>query len=446
MPLKIQNSNRAILLSMSFNYRLTYPLILAGVTLFTPPALSQVLIQAPPTNLSGPVFRPLSSGVPALATLKQSYRVPHFRLGGRYTPGDPEGYARGGIGGTTLESLGAEPLKLSYITLGTPRRNARGGITNAIIVSSYYSGDASYLYHYWAAGQKGNAFSKGAIIGPGKLIDTRKYYVVFLDALGLFGTSKPSDGLGPGFPQYSLMDMVQANYRLLKDHLGIDQVKLAMGPSMGAMQTYLWAAMHPGYVQGILPIGGTLNTHDDAVVHHLFQLMTAAIQSDPVWRETQGLYYHLPKSNHPNQGVEFGWSLIGTTGISLDAQYAEGWESRQKNSFSWSTVKNPEAESKLGSALRVKSRDYDANDLLYRNAALFAFDMQPFVKQIRAKSLILHVQNDQWLRVQNARQAANTIPGARLLTFEDPLAHYAIFKAPNQFKEEIRAFLQALGD
>lgn len=381
------------------------------------------------------------SGIPELGHLKQSYQVPDFRLGGRYLPGQPEAYANGGMGGITLESLGADPLKLSYIAMGTPQRNARGGITNAVIVSSYYSGDAAYLYHYWVTGQKGNGFAEGAIIGPGQLIDTNKYYVVFLDALGLWGSSKPSDGLGPRFPQYNVFDMVQANYRLLKDHLKIDQVQLAMGPSMGAMQSYLWAAMHPGYVKGILPIGGSSNTRDDAVVHHLFQLMTAAIQSDPVWRSTRGYYYDRPKTQHPNQGVEFGWSVIGTTGISLDMQYAQGWATKQKSSFDW---QSSAAHAEIGSALKVKSQDYDANDLLYRNQALFAFDMQPFFKQIQAKTLIIHIANDQWLRLPNAQWATAHIAGSQLLTFEDPLAHYAIFKAPNQFKNEIKSFLETL--
>ena len=73
-------------------------------------------------------------------------------------------------------------------------------------------------------------------MGPGELIDTDRYYVIFLDALGLWGAGKPSDGLGLRFPQYNIMDCVQANYRLLRDHLKVSRVKLATGASMGAIQ------------------------------------------------------------------------------------------------------------------------------------------------------------------------------------------------------------------
>lgn len=377
------------------------------------------------------------AGVNTLQDLKQYATLPHFRLGGTYTLGEAERYADGGEGGTPLEALGTKPLRVSYIATGTPRYNAQGGITNAVIINSYYSGDASFMYHYWYQGQAGNRFAEGAVVGPGALIDTQKYYVVFLDSVGLWGASKPSDGLGIKFPQYTVFDMVQANYRLLKDHLHIDQVVLAMGPSMGAIQSYVWPLLHPGYVKGILPIGGSVNTAQDPIVRPLYQLMTAAIQSDPVWRQTQGDYYHLPKSQHPNQGVEFGWSLLGLTGTSLDYQYAQGWDVKKKNTFSWS-------DADLGSDLKQRAADYDANDLLYRNQALFAFDIRPYMSRIQSKTLILHINNDQWLRPQNAQWAHQHLPGSQLLSFEDPLAHYAIFKAPHQFAPAIRAFLKDL--
>lgn len=377
------------------------------------------------------------SGIESLRDLKRSYRIPGFRLGGVYTPGQKDTYASGGVGGTTLESLGADPLKLSYIAVGTPQYNARGGITNAVIVNSYYSGDAALMYHYWYADQAGNAFAQGAVVGPGKLIDTQKYYVVFLDALGLWGASKPSEGLGQRFPKYTLFDMVQANYRLLRDHLKVDQVVLSIGPSMGGMQTYLWPLLHPGFVNGILPIGGSANTQSDPIVRDLFQLMTAAIESDPVWRQTRGAYYDRPKAEHPNQGVEFGWSIISHTGTGFDHQFNQGWEAKQKDTFVW-------GNSALGSNLKAKSRAYDANDLLYRNQALFTFDIRPYLSRIKVPTLILHVQNDQWLRVQNAQFAHQQIAGSRLLTFSDPLAHYAIFKAPQQFTAEIASFLKGL--
>lgn len=74
------------------------------------------------------------SAVPAFDSLKQTVAVPNFRLGGRYDLDNPASYDQGGAGGTTLESLGAGPLKVSYIAVGTPRRDAQGRITNAVVI------------------------------------------------------------------------------------------------------------------------------------------------------------------------------------------------------------------------------------------------------------------------------------------------------------------------
>jgi homoserine acetyltransferase len=221
--------------------------------------------------------------------LKQYYEIPNFRLGGRYEFADPQKWEFGGEGGTTLESLSAGKLRTAYIAVGTPRRNTAGEITNAVVISSYYSGDSTDMYEQWV---KGTALSGGVpIIGPGRPIDTDRYYVVMVDPLGTWGASKPSDGLGTKFPQYSYYDMVQANYRMLRDHLKVANVALAAGVSMGGTQTYVWGVMHPEYVQALMPIGGTTQSDaEDPVGNWTFQLMTAAIESDPVWQATKGVY------------------------------------------------------------------------------------------------------------------------------------------------------------
>ncbi|MEW6113299.1 MAG: hypothetical protein AB1664_14305 [Thermodesulfobacteriota bacterium] len=377
------------------------------------------------------------SGVPELQGLKQFYSVPNFKIGGKYEFGNEAKYEFGGEGGVTLESVAKEPLRLAYIAVGTPKKDAQGKITNAVVISSYYSGDSAFMYFFWFDGQKGNAFSQGPVVGPGKLIDTDKYYVVFLDALGLWGASKPSDGLGINFPKYSYLDYVQANYRLLKDKLGIAKVKLATGVSMGAIQSYILAVLHPDFVEAIMPIGGI--TKSDPVTRWLFQLMTAAMQSDPVWRETKGDYYKLPKDKHPNQGMMFGWSILGHTGLSFDMRIQQGWDTVKKDVFYW----QPKGDE--GAALVPKAKDFDVNDLLYRNAAGDTFDISDQLGKIKAKTLILHVKNDQWLRYITAEETAKKINGAKLVGFESPLAHYAVFRAPNALKDDVAAFFKEIG-
>jgi homoserine acetyltransferase len=376
------------------------------------------------------------SGVPDLHRLKQFYSIPNFKIGGQYEFGNEATYEFGGKGGVTLESLGQEPLRVAYIAVGSPQRDENGKITNAVIISPYYSGDSTIMYYFWYEGQKGNAFSRGAVVGPGKLIDTNKYYVIFLDALGLWGASKPSDGLGMKFPPYTTIDYVQANYRLLKDELGVAKVKLATGVSMGAIQSYVWAVLHPDYVEAIMPVGGI--TAGDPVVQWLFQLMTAAMKSDPVWHETQGDYYHLPKEEHPNKGMMFGWSILGQSGLSFDFRVKQSWDVVKKEVFYW------EPKGEEGANL-LKRCDYDVNDLLYRNQTIDTYDINDQLHRIKAKTLIIHVKNDQWLRYITAEEAAKRIEGAKLVGFESPLSHYACLRGPNMVMVEVIDFLKEIG-
>ncbi len=377
------------------------------------------------------------AAVAPLASTKQYYEIANFRLGGTYDLGRVDSWALGGEGGTTLESLGAGPLRTAYIAVGTPKRNAAGEITNAVIVSSYYSGDATNMYAFWYDGQAGNAFSGGPVIGPGRLIDTNRYYVVLLDAIGLWGASKPSDGLGMKFPGYSLFDLVQANYRLLRDHLKVAQVELATGVSMGATQSYLWGLLHPGFVKAIMPIGGTTQAEgEDPVGEWVFQLMTAAIESDPVWRETKGNYYHLPKEQHPNQGVMLGWSILSHTGLDLKFRATQPWDTVKKEVFYWQPTGDE------GATLKQRAKDYDAVDLWYRNRAGFPLNVNKELGRIKARTLVVHVENDQWLVVDKARASAAAVPGALFTSFRHNLAHYAVFRAPNQQRDLIGAFIE----
>jgi homoserine acetyltransferase len=378
-----------------------------------------------------------TSGVPELASLKKFHSIPNFAIGGEYEIGNEAAYESGGKGGVTLESLGHKPLQVAYIDVGTPQKDTNGKIINAVIISTYYSGDATFGYFYWYDGQKGNEFSQGAVVGPGKLIDTNKFYVVFLDALGLWGASKPSDGLGLDFPRYSYFDYVQANYRLLKDKLGIGKVKLATGVSMGGAQSYLWAVMHPDFVEAIMPIGGF--SAMDPVTRWMFRLMSAAMQSDPAWRDTEGDYYALPKDQHPNKGMMFGWSILGQTGLSFDLRAKQPWDAVKKEVFFW------EPKDDEGSNLVPKAKDFDVNDLLLRNMAGDPYNINDHLQRIKAKTLILHVKNDQWLRYIMAEETAKKIVGAKLVGFENPFAHYAIFRAPNILKDEVTAFFKEIG-
>jgi pimeloyl-ACP methyl ester carboxylesterase len=362
--------------------------------------------------------------------LKKYYEIPNFRLGGRYDLANPSSWESGGEGGTALESLGAGKLRTAYIAVGTPRRNAAGEITNAVVVNSYYSGDSTDMYEQWF---KGTALSgNDPVIGPGRPIDTNRYYVVMVDPIGTWGDSKPSDGLGVKFPRYSYFDMVQANYRMLHDHLKVAHVSLVTGVSMGGTQTYVWGVMHPEFVSALMPIGGTTQSDaEDPVGNWTFQLMTAAIQSDPVWQSTHGDYYNLPKEKHPAAGVAFGWSVLGLTGYDFAFRSSQSFASVQPEVFYW----DPPNE-KAGSSVANRAKLYDAVDLVMRNRAGERHNINADLGRIQARTLVMHITNDNWLNFKLAERAIDRIPGADLIAEESPVAHYGVFSIINHRKND----------
>jgi len=386
---------------------------------------------------------------PGYKDIKKYERIPNFKLGGKYDIGNEASYEYGAPDGVTLESLGMEPLRTAYTAFGTPKRNANGRIINAIIVNAYFSADSTVFAALWNDGSpllKGLA-EGNAVLGPNKILDTNKYYIIFLDALGLWGASKPSDGLGTKFPKYNIFDVVQANYRLLKDKIGVDQVLLSTGVSMGAIQAYVWSVLHPDFCKGILPIGGTVGGNDP-VNSWNWSLFVAAIQSDPVFVKTGGNYYHLPVAEHPKKGLAFGWSIISLTGWDFKATSELPWSAALKQVFSWDDVDytntgkpNPD----FGAVRKAQVKAQDAQDFLYRVCATQYFDLWPYLKNIKAKTLIVHVSSDNWLIPMLAEKTMKAIPGAKYSTFYDPQGHYGVFRAWKKAEQDIASFLLSLG-
>src|SRR5215813_12427651 len=335
--------------------------------------------------------------------LKKTYEIANFRLGGKYDLSNPSKWENGGEGGVTLESLGGGKLRTAYIAIGTPRRNAADEITNAVVINSYYSGDSTDMYEQWV---KGAALSGGVpIIGPGRPIDTDRYYVVMVDPLGTWGASKPSDGLGIKFPQYSYFDMVQANYRMLREKLKVARVALVAGVSMGGTQTYVWGVMHPEFVSALMPIGGTTQSDaGDPVGNWTFQLMTAAIESDPVWQSTHGDYYKLPVDEHPRAGVAFGWSVLGLTGYDFGYRSTQNFAAVQPEVFYWEPP-----NTKAGSSVANRAKLYDAVDLVWRNRVGEIHNINNDLGRIRSRTLVMHISNDNWLNFKLAERAVEKI-------------------------------------
>jgi homoserine O-acetyltransferase len=174
-------------------------------------------------------------------------------------------------------------LRLHYLTFGEPHRDEGGRVDNAVLILHGTGGSArSFINDKFSA----------VLFGPGQLLDAKRYFLILPDSIGHGKSSKPSDGLHAQFPHYDYADMVEAQYRLLTQALGVDHLRLIIGTSMGCMHAWLWGETRPEFVDALMPlaclpeaIAGRNRVWRD--------LLTGAIRADPAWQ--QGEYRSEPE-------------------------------------------------------------------------------------------------------------------------------------------------------
>jgi homoserine O-acetyltransferase len=136
-------------------------------------------------------------------------------------------------------------LRMHYLTLGTPKRNAAGEIINGVVLLHGTSGSGKS----WLLPTLADELYK-----PGQPLDASEYFIIIPDSIGVGGSSKPSDGLKAKFPHYRYHDIVEAEHRIVTEALGIKHLRLVMGSSMGGMHTWMWGEMYPDLMDGLVPI------------------------------------------------------------------------------------------------------------------------------------------------------------------------------------------------
>ncbi len=167
-------------------------------------------------------------------------------------------------------------LRLHYTTVGAP------------------SGEPVLILHGTTGSGTGMltpAFA-GELFGPGQPLDASRYFIILPDAVGTGKSSKPSDGLRTKFPRYNYDDMVDAQHRLVTEHLGVRHLRLVLGNSMGGMQTWIWAQKYP--VMDIAVPMASLPTEMSGRNWMMRRLIIDSIRNDPEWMN--GNYTKQPRS------------------------------------------------------------------------------------------------------------------------------------------------------
>ena len=134
-------------------------------------------------------------------------------------------------------------LKLHYLTLGEPHRNAAGRVDNAVLLLHGTGGNAHSLL---------NPLFSDVLFVPGGLLDITKYFVILPDDIGHGESSKPSDGMHAHFPAYDYDDMVRGQ-RMMLDEMKVDHLRLILGTSMGCMQSFVWGEIYPDFMDALAP-------------------------------------------------------------------------------------------------------------------------------------------------------------------------------------------------
>ena len=254
-------------------------------------------------------------------------------------------------------------VRIHYRTVGTPRKDADGVVRNGVLILHGTGGSgAGFL----------SATYGGRLFGRGQPLDAEKYFIILPDNVGHGRSSKPSDGLRMKFPKYRYTDMVRLQHALVTQGLGLANLKLVMGTSMGAMHAWNWGYMYPGFVAGLVPLAS--NPVEIGGRNRVWRkFLIDAIEQDPTWQN--GNYTEQPRG----LASAIGFLLMATsTPLQWQKQFP--------------TI--AETDKWVADQVAARTRNTDANDMLYHYHAIEDYNPAPHLSKITAPLLAINSADD----------------------------------------------------
>jgi homoserine O-acetyltransferase len=297
-----------------------------------------------------------------------------------------------------------EDCKIGYRTFG----KLDAAKSNTVLVPTWFTGTTKML----------------ASKVPDNIVDTKRFFLVLVDALGNGVSSSPSNSKKQPrlrFPRFTVHDMVESQRRLLREVLGVEKLHAVLGTSMGGMQTFEWVVSHPDEVERFVTIVGSpqQSAQDlllwNAELHVLDDSATYA----------KGEYRGRPAIPALQ---ELHWLNLSTPG-------RRNTETSRSAYADW---------------VKPKAADtaFDWNDWHRQLEAMLAHDvaradggdLRAAARRVRAKGLVVVGERDMMVNADTAKVFAQAM-NATLLVFDDPCGH-ALQACETQLPETIRAFLQ----
>jgi len=297
-------------------------------------------------------------------------------------------------------------LRMEYATMGNAERDVEGKITNAILFLHGWSGDYGSFKRFLD-------FTR-----PGEPFDKNKYFIIATTALGSPGTAAPStSSLGKDFPEYTIDDMVNAQYRLITEHLDVDHLKCVIGTSLGGFQSLTWGVSYPDFTDSIINIV----TGPAALGRNLalFQVMNNIIMDDPS-------YMNGEYNDNPAEAVKNIAEIMFLFAFSIP-YYHKAFPSKEllMEAFNDQGMEGKNLDAR--DAVWTNNAALDARDAVWRNNAAITFDLRDQLSKTRAKSLIIGIEGDQYFPPEiDAKSKSDLIGDSQLFVFKSDLGHLGI--------------------
>jgi homoserine O-acetyltransferase len=262
------------------------------------------------------------------------------------------------------------PVTLAYETLGTLNEDK----SNAVLILHACSGDSHVAGFYQEEDTRPGWWDN--MVGPGKPVDTNRYFVICSNILGsCMGSTGPTSinpktgkPFGFDFPMVTIKDMVLAQKHLI-DHLGIKKIMSMMGGSVGGMQVLRWCVDYPEMVRSAIPIATTTRHSAQAIAFN--EVARQAIMTDPNWQG--GNYYD---SQGPDHGLAIARMIGHVTYLSDESMRSKfGRRLQNRSALSYDFNGDFEVESYLRYQGTKFVARFDANSLLYITKASDYFDL-----------------------------------------------------------------------
>ncbi len=265
--------------------------------------------------------------------------------------------------------------------------------------------DNAILFPTWFGGQSKHL---GRLIGPGKLIDSTKYYVIAVDALGNGISSSPSNSTlqaGNRFPLFTITDMVRSQYELLTKHLHISHLLAVIGGSMGGMQTFEWMVRYPDFMDKAIPYVGTPKFGAYDILEWRQALNMVEI----------GTRYHIPADTIRGMLNAFTRLLVRTP-----EWIARHYQPKQMDSlFAAFFAGEPKIFTNANFAAQTRAM------LRHDVSKDFGGRLKVAAQRVKAKVLVIQVSTDHMVNPINALKFARYIH-AQTLILNSPCGHLGI--------------------